>query len=340
VSDNHWPQKLKETLKLQACVLVTVVAVKGSAPRSAGSRMIITNDGLDGSIGGGQLEFEATNTARKLLAQESETSKTKVYGLGPALNQCCGGAVTLLYELLSSENPEWLEALLSAQQASETTVLISAIDRPSVAKWVFIEGTTIPEDLPPEIFSVLDTQFLGADACILTGKSDSDRFMLERVENRALTVYLFGAGHVAQAVVLELERQPVVIHWIDSRAAQFPAQLPGNVIQKVRKDPVTEIKTAAAGAVFLVMTHSHSLDEDICFNVLQRKDAAWLGLIGSISKRRRFEHRLEKRGISKAGLDMLKCPVGMAGIIGKRPATIAVAIAAQLLQEVIPEHWR
>ncbi|MFT5372615.1 MAG: xanthine dehydrogenase accessory factor, partial [Lysobacterales bacterium] len=81
-------------------------------------------------------------------------------------------------------------------------------------------------------------------------------------------------------------------------------------------------------------------DEDICLNVLQRNDAAWLGLIGSVSKRKRFEHRLKKRGISKSELDLLKCPVGMAGIVGKRPATIAVSIAAQLLQEVIPEHWR
>jgi xanthine dehydrogenase accessory factor len=88
------------------------------------------------------------------------------------------------------------------------------------------------------------------------------------------------------------------------------------------------------------MTHSHELDEDLCHAILERGDAAWLGLIGSASKRRRFVHRLGQRGLNEPQLQRLVCPVGMAGISGKRPATIALAIAAQLLQEQVPEGWR
>ena len=88
------------------------------------------------------------------------------------------------------------------------------------------------------------------------------------------------------------------------------------------------------------MTHSHELDEDLCHAILNRGDFSWLGLIGSMSKRKRFEHRLAKRGIEQKQLDSLTCPVGMAGITGKRPATIAVSIAAQLLMEIVPESWR
>ena len=80
-----------------------------------------------------------------------------------------------------------------------------------------------------------------------------------------------------------------------------------------------------------MMTHSHQMDEDICFEILRRDDYAWLGLIGSGTKRRRFVHRLERRGIEPARLDDVVCPIGLAGIRGKQPATIALSLAAQLM---------
>jgi xanthine dehydrogenase accessory factor len=79
------------------------------------------------------------------------------------------------------------------------------------------------------------------------------------------------------------------------------------------------------------MTHSHQLDEDICLQVLRRGDFSWLGLIGSATKRRRFVHRLEQRGAEPAALERLVCPIGLAGIRGKQPATIALSLAAQLM---------
>ena len=79
------------------------------------------------------------------------------------------------------------------------------------------------------------------------------------------------------------------------------------------------------------MTHSHALDEDICLEVLRRGDFAFLGLIGSATKRRCFVHRLQQRGADEAALERLVCPVGLAGIRGKQPATIALSLAAQLM---------
>ena len=81
------------------------------------------------------------------------------------------------------------------------------------------------------------------------------------------------------------------------------------------------------------MTHSHELDEDICFEVMKRDDFAWLGLIGSVTKRRRFEQRLVKRGIKSEKLQRLVCPIGLSGIDGKQPATIALSLVAQLMLE-------
>ena len=86
-----------------------------------------------------------------------------------------------------------------------------------------------------------------------------------------------------------------------------------------------------AGSYFLIMTHSHALDFEICDQILRRDDAAYCGLIGSLSKRRRFEHLLRKQGLAAARLQNLTCPIGIDSIAGKRPVEIAISVAAELL---------
>ena len=95
--------------------------------------------------------------------------------------------------------------------------------------------------------------------------------------------------------------------------------------------PRQRLRQAEAGSIFVVMTHSHQLDEEICLQILQRDDFAWLGLIGSETKRRRFVLRLGQRGIGPAHLERLVCPIRLCGIGGKEPATIALSLAAQLM---------
>ena len=80
-----------------------------------------------------------------------------------------------------------------------------------------------------------------------------------------------------------------------------------------------------------MLTHSHDLDMAISHAILQRADFAYFGLIGSKTKRARFEHRLRERGISAAALQRMTCPIGIAGVGGKEPEVIAVATVAQLL---------
>ena len=95
--------------------------------------------------------------------------------------------------------------------------------------------------------------------------------------------------------------------------------------------PELAVEEAAPGAFFLVMTHSHPLDEAICEAVLKRGDFAFLGLIGSATKAARFRKSLAKSGISEADLKRLTCPIGLPGLSGKDPARIAASVAADLL---------
>lgn len=161
-----------------------------------------------------------------------------------------------------------------------------------------------------------------------------DAFQRE-VENHRLQwpeLMLFGAGHVGTALVRALADLPCRVSWIDTRDAQFPAEVPGNTTVEYTDTPEALIAAAAPGTSFLVTTHSHALDQLLSEEILKRAPSGWFGLIGSHTKRMQFEHRLRERGIAAERIAAMVCPIGLPGISGKEPAVIAAAVTAQLLQ--------
>lgn len=233
-----------------SCVLVTIVETQGSAPRASGTKMLVNADDFAGTIGGGNLEYQATQMAREIIAQGG-TTRLEHFKLGPALGQCCGGATTLLFE-----------------------------------------------------------PFLSND----------------------FTIFLFGAGHVGQALVNVLAPLPCRLTWLDSRESLFPENLPSHVQVEISETLEDDAADAPAGTFFLVMTHSHDQDFRLCEKILARDDFSYCGLIGSASKRRQFEKRMQRKGMEPERLARLTSPIGIRGIDGKQPAVIAVAIAAEILQ--------
>lgn len=142
---------------------------------------------------------------------------------------------------------------------------------------------------------------------------------------------LFGAGHVGQAVVKALADIDCAVTWVDSREEQFPAEIPSNTQRVISDYSEDEVDSAPTDSCFLVMTHSHQLDYQLCEQILKRDDFRYCGLIGSLTKRRKFEQRMRAKGIAEERLRRLTCPIGISGISGKEPAVIAVAVVAQLL---------
>jgi xanthine dehydrogenase accessory factor len=143
---------------------------------------------------------------------------------------------------------------------------------------------------------------------------------------------LFGAGHVGAAIVRALAELPCRVTWVDERDEMFPESIPLNVTVEATDTPESVVASADDGASYLVMTHSHALDQRLSEAILSRPGVAWFGLIGSHTKRKQFEHRLRARGIDTDRIDAMVCPIGVPGITGKQPAVIAAAVAAQLLQ--------
>ncbi|MFZ6689326.1 xanthine dehydrogenase accessory protein XdhC [Undibacterium sp. SXout11W] len=268
----NWLESLRRLTPADKAVLITVTTVRGSTPRGAGTRMLVTAINQYDTIGGGHLEWKAIASARLWLAEPAPVNEAPRHidlSLGPSLGQCCGGALSLCLERVDCWSYANLQQkLLTFQQ----------------------EQTNLPH------------------------------------------LYLFGAGHVGATLVNLLQHVPCRITWVDERDHLFPSELPDNIITEATDMPEAVIADADKGAYFLVMTHHHGLDLILSEHILRQPDVAWFGLIGSKTKRARFENRLQERGISQAHLESMVCPIGIHGINGKEPGVIAVAVAAQLLQ--------
>lgn len=144
-------------------------------------------------------------------------------------------------------------------------------------------------------------------------------------------VLLFGAGHVGRALAMALAPLPFQTRWIDTREDAFPGALPGNATPILTSAPEAEIPGAPSGSLIVVATHSHALDYAVAAAALAEKRFAYVGLIGSATKRARFESRMRAHGLDAPDIASLVCPIGIPGLRGKLPAVIAASVAAQLL---------
>lgn len=246
----------------QGVVRVVLTRVSGSAPREAGAEMLVFHDGIDGTIGGGQLEFMAIDRARQMLKLGQMEAEMDV-PLGPEIGQCCGGRVTLDLTRMSADD----------MAARERAVQEARAERPAVL--------------------------------------------------------IFGAGHVGRALARALVPLPLNARLIDSRESELAQAGAGET--SLTALPESEIHTAPNGAAFVIATHDHALDFLLAAEALKRRDAAYVGMIGSRTKRARFLKWLQDVDREAPGHG-LTCPIGADGLGDKRPEVIAAHVAAELLR--------
>ena len=200
------------------------------------------------------------------------------------------------------------------------------------ARALLASGTTAPQDQAIALGPTLG-QCCGGALTLRTAPLDAAALVAWPDEAPLFTLQLYGAGHVGRAIVRLLDALPCRVTWIDEREAEFPAEASAAHIQRLCVEPVeSEVRQAPAGAFYLVLTHSHDLDQAITEAILRRADFGFLGLIGSATKRARFLQRFQARGVPAESLARLTCPIGLPGIAGKQPELIALAVVAQLLQ--------
>ena len=328
---SEWIEPLRSALAAEGrAVLVTLASARGSTPREAGAKMIVTSRATCGSIGGGHLEFEAIRIAREALAGSGSGAWLARFPLAARLGQCCGGVATVLFQNVERKSAQWLDELAAHVERGATLGLVSPIAADAAAPSVLTPSMLEGASLPPEALATARYMLAQSEeAPVLT---DDGRWFIERIARQDFRVLVFGNGHVGRALVQVLGTLSCAVSWIDEREDDFPANVPSNVTVVSTDAPEDEVSRASPGGMFLVMTHSHALDLELARAILAREDFAYFGLIGSASKRAQFERRLAARGLSQASIARMACPIGVAGIRSKSPGAIAVAVAAELLQ--------
>lgn len=302
-------QALASARRGEALAMVTVVGAQGSTPRETGARMLVWADRFSGTIGGGSLERQGLDQARKLLTQDARRHALQDYPLGPLLGQCCGGHVRLLVERLDAESLTWLEPAAAARAPFALTAKFEAGRMQRMVGGPGPHGSDGPRTPLPEV-----------------------RCLSETIRPALPRLVIFGAGHVGQAVARAFAPLPFHLDWLASREDLRP-EADGTRATILSEDELEEAVAAApAGTMVAIFTHSHDLDYRLTQAALARPDLAYVGLIGSRTKRARFERRLRDEGLGDAEMARLTCPIGIADLKSKEPAVIAVALAAQLLK--------
>jgi len=288
-------------------VRIVVADHKGSTPRETGTSMIVSKTDTIGTIGGGNLEFEATRRARAMLAQGPEVAVLR-QALGPMLKQCCGGAVTLVSEVF---DPARLNLATKAAATSGHW-----------ARPVEDQRATLPAAMVRKL-----TRAAATGDHIQTQLSGG--WLLEPLWQARQPVFIYGAGHVGRALACVLAPMPgFEVTLVDLRTQQF-ADLPKTIIQSWQTQPVEVMAGASANATHIIMTPEHDFDLELCHQAL-KQDCAMIGLIGSKTKWARFRARLSALGHEAAQIGRITCPIGDPAL-GKNPQAIAIGIAACLL---------
>lgn len=324
---NEWIDELSDLSAAgERVVLVTVVGIRGSAPREVGAKMIVSGGTTFGTIGGGQLEYQCARIAVGMLGDD-ESPAVRTFPLGTSMGQCCGGVVDMLFEPIAMQLPPWLRDIRALHGQREPAVIVTHLPGEH-GKCVVTHADAYGDDaaLQPDIVA-------RARAGLEAGRRSQriGEWFFENIVGTDFNIAVFGAGHVGSAVVRALSALDCNVRWIDSRRNIFRST-PVNVRAVEATEPALEVAAMPARGCYLIMTHSHAIDFEICDRVLRRHDFAYCGLIGSMSKRRRFEKRLRSAGIQARDIERLVCPIGVDGITGKKPAEIAVAATAEVLQ--------
>ncbi|MDO9639572.1 MAG: xanthine dehydrogenase accessory protein XdhC [Pseudotabrizicola sp.] len=289
-----------------AVARVVIAAHDGSSPREPGAAMLVWADGQSGTIGGGALEYEAAADARAMLAAGGH--RLRRVPLGPALGQCCGGAVTLLTEVYDAGCLPMAEAGVVAR-------------------------STDGRAMPLGVKRLLDRargQGVMPEPQLVQG------WFVEPVAAPARDLWIWGAGHVGRALVGVLAPLPGLrVTWVDVAADRFPDTIPKGVTALPCADAARLVPHAPRGAEHLVLTYSHALDLDLCHRLLTHGFAR-AGVIGSATKWARFRSRLAALGHAPGQIARIDCPIGDPAL-GKHPQAIAIGVAqAVLRQTAIP----
>lgn len=300
-------------------VLCTIIASSGSSPRGAGTRMAVFQDGSTcGTVGGGKVEMIAAREAMEIF----QTGKTAVraFGLAPeqvnSIGMVCGGNVTIYYQLLTAAELPKLYAMRTVLSQNANSWLYLRIREGSVEAFEILDADAAASD--PELF------------CARAVLRKGEPLVYAEPLMRAGRVYLFGGGHVGQALVPVLASVEFRVTVYDNRKELVN----GNFFPQAEEVIYGNYKqisvTLTENDYVVIMTPGHQGDFDVLKQVLRHK-LRYVGCIGSRHKIARAQELLRQAGISEEVIASVHAPIGLP-ILAQTPAEIAISIAAEMIR--------
>ena len=316
----------------QDLVFVTTISSSGSSPRGAGSKMLVLENGTSyGTIGGGNVEYVSIQHAREVLKQKQ--SCTRGFALHPDqvadLGMICGGDVVIFFQYISWENQDFYDLctrILKSWDKNENTWLIFDITEETVWKaglYEEQEGLTGLELSDPS--PLLQTK---AVQKVLDGR----KYYCEPLVQKG-RVYIFGGGHVAQALVPVLARLEFRCVVFDDREAFSNPQVFPEAEQCILGDfnRISDYLSIQPQDYVCIMSRGHQYDYLIQKQILTTP-AYYIGVMGSRKKKEVIRQKLLADGFSQEDISRITTPIGL-DILAETPEEIAVSIAGQLIAE-------
>lgn len=305
----------------EAVVLCTVLASSGSAPRGAGARMAVFADGSTlGTVGGGTVEALAAQEALDVL--HGGQAVLRAFSLAPdqiaSIGMVCGGNVTVCYQRLTAAELPTLYAMRAALASHTNTWLFMQIEQGSVTDFRVVD----------EAEAALRPARYTSRAVLENGEPLSYAEPLSRAER----VWIFGGGHVGQALVPVLAGVDFPVTVFDNREElatpeHFPA---AESVIFGDYNHIFEKLTFHESDYAVIMTPGHQSDFALLEQVL-RHSLRYVGCIGSRQKVARTQQLLREAGISEERILCVHSPIGLS-IGAQTPAEIAISIAAEMIQ--------
>lgn len=310
--------------KQQDTMLVTIIADQGSAPRGAGSQMLVGNEGrILGTIGGGAVEGRADAMARTFL--ESRSSGVHLFQLHENarenIGMVCGGDVRVLFQYIAWDDTAW------------KTLAQTALDRIQGRQsgWLCLSA----ESASPSLVdgggqTVFGPEILGEqnkDGWRPIGSGDIFALPLP-IGERAI---IFGGGHCAQALAPLLHTVGFRVTVFDERS-EYACRENFPTAECILTGDYTKLADSfefTTDDYIVVMTNGHSYDLEVQDQVL-RGDFAYVGVIGSKKKTAAVNQKLLERGVSQEAISRVHTPIGTS-IKAVTPEEIAVSITGELI---------
>ena len=299
-------------------ILVSLLASSGSTPRGAGAMMACYPGGSAGTIGGGKVEFTAQHLAKELLASRENALRSYRFTPGDAasLGMVCGGDVTVHFQYLDPADTAAVAALRRLVELSggQGLWLLRRLEGEKVT-----ETRALTEGEAPELAAYLKDATLFQDGILTIPVS------------RPGTVWLFGGGHVSQALAAVLAPLDFRVAVYDDRL-EFTGEDRFPLAVKRVAAPFGELRRhvpLGPDDYLVIMTRGHQADFEVLRETL-RAPVRYLGCIGSRRKLALCKDRLLDEGFTEAEYARLHAPIGLA-IGAETPEEIAVSIAAELI---------